>query len=70
MTFKFCNLVLKFETKLPTVDHDRLGCRTRCRPANGLSSNGFNGLGFDMDGVWVDSNGLYYLMGWGGVSSI
>ena len=32
---------------------------TAVRPANGLGWNGFNGLGFDMDYVWVDSNGLY-----------
>jgi len=39
-------------------------------PANGLGWNGFNGLGFDMNCVWVDSNGLYYLMRWGGVGSM
>ena len=28
-------------------------------PVNGLCWNEFNGLDFDMDCVWVDSNGLY-----------
>ena len=28
-------------------------------PANGLGWNWFNGLDFDMDCVWVNSNGLY-----------
>ena len=36
------------------------------KPANVLGSNGFNGLGFDMDCIWMDSNELYQLMGWGG----
>ena len=34
-------------------------------PANGLSWNESNELSFDMNCVWMDSNGLYYLMGVG-----
>jgi hypothetical protein len=35
-----------------------------CRPANGLGSNGFNGLGFQMGALWMGRNGLIYLAGW------
>ena len=39
-------------------------------PANDLGWNGFNRLGFDINYIWVNSNVLYYLMGWGGVDSM
>jgi hypothetical protein len=34
------------------------------RPANGLGSNGFNELGFQMGALWMGGNGLIYLAGW------
>jgi hypothetical protein len=33
------------------------------RPANGLGSNGFNGLGFQVGALWMGGNGLIYLAG-------
>ena len=34
------------------------------RPVNGLGSNGFNGLAFQVGALWMAGNGLIYLAGW------